>query len=160
MARSVLLVPHEQIIAYLLRKNFAQSMRRHLVPLCGFRYNAFVYENCILCSCAVRRDGAVRRCGVVRADGLRVIGVDNDLQICEHTVPTLTSVLPDHEKAGFFAAELLADRLAHPKAREALRPRQRDLRAHAERAWPFGHRPLTTRSTARSVLLVPHEQGL
>ena len=55
-------------------------MRRHLVPLCGFRYNAFVYENCILCSCAVRRDGAVRRCGVVRADGLRLARAEARLQ--------------------------------------------------------------------------------
>ena len=51
--------------------------------------------------------------GACLAEGIRVpqdiavIGVDNDETICEHTVPTLSSVLPDFEGGGYMAAELL-----------------------------------------------------
>ena len=36
-----------------------------------------------------------------------VMGIDNDTLICEHTTPTLTSVVPDFEKSGYLAAEML-----------------------------------------------------
>ncbi len=36
-----------------------------------------------------------------------VIGVDNDETLCENTTPTLSSVLPDFERGGYLAAELL-----------------------------------------------------
>ena len=81
-------------------------------PLGVFAANDYIAAQVLSCAAVAR---------IAVPGELRVIGVDNDLQICEHTVPTLTSILPDHEKAGFFAAELLADRLAHPKARLASR---------------------------------------
>ena len=48
-------------------------------------------------------------------DELAVVGVDDDEQICEHATPTLTSILPDNEKIGYLAAELLHERMLHPK---------------------------------------------
>ena len=40
-------------------------------------------------------------------DEIAVVGVDNEERICENTRPTLTSVLPDNDRAGYMAAELL-----------------------------------------------------
>ena len=45
-------------------------------------------------------------------DDIAVIGIDNDELVCEHTVPTLSSVMPDFEQSGFLAAQLLDDALA------------------------------------------------
>ena len=42
-------------------------------------------------------------------EDLLVVGIDNDPLICENTRPTLTSVLPDFENAGYLVAGLLAD---------------------------------------------------
>lgn len=36
-----------------------------------------------------------------------VVGIDNDELICENATPSLTSVVPDFEKSGYLAAELL-----------------------------------------------------
>ena len=40
-------------------------------------------------------------------DQIQVIGVDNEVEICENTFPTLTSILPDFEGSGYLAAQLL-----------------------------------------------------
>ena len=48
---------------------------------------------------------------------LAVVAVDNDARICEHTLPTLTSIQQDMRAAGFQAAKLLDERLAHPRRR-------------------------------------------
>ena len=48
---------------------------------------------------------------------LAVVAVDNDARICEHTVPTLSSVQQDMWAAGFLAAKLLDARLANPRKR-------------------------------------------
>ena len=77
-------------------------------PLGVFAANDYIAAQVLSCASMAR---------IAVPGELRVIGVDNDLQICEHTMPTLTSILPDHEKAGYFAAELLAERLSHPRAR-------------------------------------------
>ena len=42
---------------------------------------------------------------------ISVISVDNDEILCESTTPTLTSILPDFEKGGFLAAQLLDELL-------------------------------------------------
>lgn len=47
---------------------------------------------------------------------LVVLGVDNNEEICEATQPTLSSICPDFEEAGFLCGELLARQLANPKA--------------------------------------------
>ena len=44
-------------------------------------------------------------------DDLTVIGVDDAIDICEHTTPTLSSVKPDFRRGGEFAALLLAARI-------------------------------------------------
>ena len=48
---------------------------------------------------------------------LALIGIDNDEFICDNATPTLTSVLPDFQKGGYLAAELLDAVIANPKAR-------------------------------------------
>jgi len=50
---------------------------------------------------------------------LAVLGVDNALEICEHTTPTLTSILLDHERAGYLAGQLLSDKMSHPRRKVA-----------------------------------------
>ena len=45
-------------------------------------------------------------------DQIQVIGVDNEVEICENTFPTLTSILPDFEGSGYLAAQLLDKMLA------------------------------------------------
>ena len=45
-------------------------------------------------------------------DQIQVVGVDNEVEICENTVPTLTSILPDFEGSGYLAAQLLDKMLA------------------------------------------------
>ncbi len=50
-----------------------------------------------------------RACGLKVPKDLLVVGIDNDPLICENTQPTLTSVLPDFENAGYQVAQLLAE---------------------------------------------------
>lgn len=50
-------------------------------------------------------------------DEVALVGVDNDLTICENMDPTLTSVLPDFEGAGYLAAKEL-DRVLLGKRRK------------------------------------------
>jgi len=51
---------------------------------------------------------------------IAVCGVDNFAPICEHTVPTLTSIQPDFLMAGELAARTLGE-IAHGKHRQATR---------------------------------------
>lgn len=44
---------------------------------------------------------------------IRLVGVDNDIAICENLHPTLSSVLPDFEAGGYLAAQTLDDLLVH-----------------------------------------------
>ena len=46
-----------------------------------------------------------------------VMGIDNNEEICDNTKPTLSSICPDFEKAGFLCGELLDKQLRDPKAR-------------------------------------------
>ena len=43
---------------------------------------------------------------------IAILGVDNDEQVCLRTTPSLSSIKPDHEKAGYLAATLLKDLIA------------------------------------------------
>lgn len=81
-------------------------------PLGVFAANDYVAS--LVLSCAALA-------GIGIPDEIAVIGVDNDLQICEHTVPTLASIQLDHERAGYLAAELLAARMASPRRKIASR---------------------------------------
>ena len=57
------------------------------------------YMASFVLSCAEREN-------VNEPNDLAVIGVDNDLEICERSNPPLTSILLDHERAGYLAARL------------------------------------------------------
>ncbi len=52
---------------------------------------------------------------------IAVVGIDNDPLICENTTPTLTSVVPDFERSGYIAAEMLDMRMKGGKSRDELR---------------------------------------
>lgn len=45
-----------------------------------------------------------------------IIGVDNDPILCDFSIPSLTSVAPDHAREGALAADALASLLRKPKA--------------------------------------------
>jgi len=85
-------------------------LRKSPKPLGIFAANDFIAETVL--SCAEREKIDV-------PDDLAVIGVDNDLDICERTTPTLTSILLDHDRAGYLAAELLNEKIAHPRRKVA-----------------------------------------
>lgn len=50
---------------------------------------------------------ACRELGLSIPDQIMVVGIDNEELRCEHANPTLSSVEPDFEKAGYLAAQLL-----------------------------------------------------
>ena len=75
---------------------------------CGiFAANDYLAEQ-VLSTCAAD--------GIVVPDEVAVLGVDDEVQICENTKPTLSSIRTDNERAGYLAAELLAERMATPQA--------------------------------------------
>lgn len=47
-------------------------------------------------------------------DEIAVLSIDNNEEICEQTKPTLSSICPDFEKAGFLCGELLSMQLNTP----------------------------------------------
>lgn len=47
---------------------------------------------------------------------IALLSVDNNEEICEQTTPTLSSICPDFEKAGYLCGELLTLQLHNPKA--------------------------------------------
>ena len=46
---------------------------------------------------------------------IQLVGVDNEIEICENMQPTLTSILPDFDGGGYLAAQLLDDILSRRK---------------------------------------------
>lgn len=65
---------------------------------------------------ALRVEQACHRCGLTIPDDILLVGIDNDEFICENMNPPLSSVLPDFERAGYWVAELLAERIRTPDA--------------------------------------------
>ena len=55
--------------------------------------------------------------GIRVPEDFAVMGIDNNEEICENTKPTLSSICPDFEKAGFMCGELLDLQLRNPKAK-------------------------------------------
>ena len=55
---------------------------------------------------------ACRAVGIPVPEQVQVVGVDNEEYICEQTTPSLSSVLPDFERGGYMAADMLARLLA------------------------------------------------
>lgn len=62
---------------------------------------------------------AAGKCGFKVPEDIAVIGVDNDEEICLRTNPTLSSIKPDHEKAGYLAAALLKQVISARKRQHA-----------------------------------------
>lgn len=50
---------------------------------------------------------AIAACGLGSPNDIAVLGVDNEWIFCTHMQPTLSSIQPDFERAGFLAAECL-----------------------------------------------------
>lgn len=59
--------------------------------------------------------GCARKNGLSVPDDIAVMGVDNDEDICLRCTPSLSSVKPDHERAGYLAASLLREFIRHPR---------------------------------------------
>jgi len=55
---------------------------------------------------------AAANAGIRMPEQLTVIGVDDNTDICERTVPTLTSIRPDFELGGYLAAKFLDERMS------------------------------------------------
>ena len=58
---------------------------------------------------------SARKNGFAVPDEIAVMGVDNDEDICLRCTPSLSSIKPDHERAGYLAATLLRDLIRKPK---------------------------------------------
>ena len=58
---------------------------------------------------------AAQKHGYDVPDDVAVLGVDNNESICMRSEPTLSSIKPDHEKAGFLAAQLLHAMVKNPR---------------------------------------------
>ena len=58
---------------------------------------------------------AATRCGFKVPKDVAILGVDNDEEICLRSTPSLSSIKPDHEKAGYLAAQLLRELISHPQ---------------------------------------------
>jgi LacI family transcriptional regulator len=64
---------------------------------------------------------ACEAAGIDVPGDIAVVGVDNDVEICENTSVTLSSVAIDYLASGRLAAQLLADRMAHPASKPSSR---------------------------------------
>ena len=58
--------------------------------------------------------GSAQKNGLSVPADVAVMGVDNDENICLRATPTLSSIKPDHERAGYLAAALLHEFIRHP----------------------------------------------
>lgn len=74
--------------------------------------------------------------GISVPDEIAVLGVDDELQICENTKPTLSSIQVDNENAGYMAAEMLSERMAR----------------RAAQSRSFGARKVNRRSSTQRIL--------
>lgn len=82
-----------------VRQNALEEWVRSLPRPCGvFAANDYVGEE-IVNICA--------RTGISVPGDIAVLGVDDDEQICENTMPTLSSISPDFAHGGYLAAEML-----------------------------------------------------
>lgn len=61
---------------------------------------------------AVEALNICRAAGLAVPEEVAVLGVDNDEISCENAMPTLSSIRPNFEEAGFLCAQLLGERLA------------------------------------------------
>ena len=92
------------------RKNALRKWILDLPKPCGvFAANDFTAEELI---------GICSTVGVGVPDDIRIVSFDNDEQVCLRTSPTITSLWPDNERAGFLCAETLARKWGNPHLRK------------------------------------------
>lgn len=84
-----------------LRGHLARWLRRLTPPVALFAADDNIAHN-VLQACRAAR--------LAVPNTISILGVDNEVLICEHTAPTLSSIQPDFEGAGHIAAKML-DRL-------------------------------------------------
>jgi len=77
-------------------------------PQCGYLYEMESMEE-VLAAC-IQENISV-------PEEFAVMGIDNNEEICENTKPTLSSICPDFENAGFQCGELLDLQLHNPSCR-------------------------------------------
>lgn len=84
-----------------MRQRQLNDWLRNLPRPCGiFAANDYVGEEVInICG----------QLGISVPNDIAVLGVDNDEQICERLVPTLSSIAPDFAHGGFLAAQMLGE---------------------------------------------------
>jgi len=96
------------------------------------------------CAVLAARDGRARQVletclssGLEVPGDIALLGVDNEEILCENSVPTLSSIQPDSEEAGYRAADLLEGLMRRsPKKQQTLR---------------YGVRKIVARESSRSV---------
>lgn len=64
---------------------------------------------------AVQILNVCRDCGIAVPRQVSVLGVDNDPLLCDFAVPPLSSIMPDHERAGFLASRELDRMFTHSR---------------------------------------------
>ncbi len=64
---------------------------------------------------------AAQAAGIAVPDEIAVIAVDDIREICENTVPPLSSISVDFERGGYLAAELLGELIDNPKLKPETR---------------------------------------
>lgn len=65
--------------------------------------------------------GAALRLGISIPEEMSVLGVDNDVLICENLPVTLSSVAADYERGGYLAAQLLGELMSKPRMKRTTR---------------------------------------
>lgn len=95
-----------QVFKRPLREKSHEPFKRWLVSLekpCGLlcATDFLAYEVVEICG----------KSGIAVPDDISVLGIDNDEMTCENSSPTISSIRPNFEEAGFLAAELLSERL-------------------------------------------------
>lgn len=90
------------------RKNLATWVSQLPKPCGVFVANDFLAEQ-LATACVIAK--------VSIPEQIAIIGVDDDVPICENAPVSLSSIRTDNERAGYIAAELLARRMEHPRAR-------------------------------------------
>ena len=85
---------------------------------------------------AVQVVAACKEMDIPVPDDVAVVGVDDNVPLCENTSPTLSSVRPDNERCGWMAAELL-DGLLSSNARLAARGRRFGVASFVRRESSF-----------------------
>ena len=91
---------HKAIVSNVFLRELDTWIRELPKPTAIFAANDYISELVV---------GCARKNGFAVPDDVAVMGVDNDEDICLRCTPSLSSIKPDHERAGYLAASLLRD---------------------------------------------------